>query len=76
VADQVLGPVGGPQDEELRIAGHDGAAEGPRAGQHHRLAPDAASQLFPQHGAELGTDGGHGLLFGLVKAACESWAYA
>jgi hypothetical protein len=70
VADQVLGPIRGAQDQELRIAGHDGAAEGACAGEHRRLASDAASQLFPQHGrAEFGTDGGHGLLLGLAAQA-------
>jgi hypothetical protein len=70
VADQVLGPVCGAQDEELWIAGHDGATEDPLTGEHHRLAADAASQLLPQHGgADLGTDGGQGLLLGLVAQA-------
>ena len=70
MADQVLGPVRGAQDEELRVAGHDGAAEGPWPGEHHRLTADAAGQLFPQHGrADLGPNGGHGLLFGLAPQA-------
>ena len=70
VADQVLGPVVGPQDEELRVAGDGGATEGAGAGEHHRVAADAAGELFPEHGgAQLGADRGHGLLFGLTAQA-------
>ena len=70
VADQVLGPVVGPQDEELRVAGDGDAAEGAGAGEHRRVAADAPGELFPEHGgAELGADRGHGLLLGLPPQA-------
>jgi hypothetical protein len=62
----VLGAVGGPQDQELRVAGDGGAAEGAGAGDDGRLAAETAGELLPeQRGAELGADRGHGLLFGL-----------
>jgi hypothetical protein len=63
----VLGAVGGAQDNELRAAGDDAAAEGTGPGDYRRVAADPAGQLFPQHGgAHLGTDGGHGLLLGFA----------
>jgi hypothetical protein len=62
----VLGPVGGPQDQELGVAGDGGAAEGAGAGEHRCLAPEATGELFPEHaGAELRADRGDRFLLGL-----------
>jgi hypothetical protein len=44
----VLGAVGGAQDNELRAAGDDAAAEGTGPGDYRRVAADPAGQLFPQ----------------------------
>ena len=75
VADQVLGPVLGLQDEELQVAGDGDAAEGAGAGEHRHVAADAPGELFPEHGgAELGADRGHGLLLGLRRRPASNSA--
>jgi hypothetical protein len=66
-ADQVLAARGGLQDEEVGLAGGDGAAQQPRAGADDALGAGAAGELLPQRARpHLGADRRHRLLLGLV----------